>query len=647
MENAGAVFFRETLLLLDPATVSLAGAQARRRGHRARAGAHVVRRPRHHGVVGRPLAERGVRHLDGLPRGRRLEARVAHVAGLRARPRRRARASTRSPARTRSTRRCAAWREATENFDLITYEKGAAVVRMIEHYLGADAFRDGVRALHGAASRGQRGRRRPLAGARRGVGQRGGARGAGVDRAARLPARLDGARRRHGSASVRSASSPIRRCRPRSAASAGPCRWSCGPATDGDGRACWPTSRRRTWLCAPSGRRGATATRARAASIACGTTPGRWPRLRASLGSLTPVERLALAGDQWALVRAGARQRRELPRSRRRARRRVRTHDVLDGVAAAARRARRPGGGGHGLQEALRAVDRRALRPGARPARLDRGVARDGRRAAASRGAAAARRRRRRGARGAGRVAPPPRRLPARPRSRSSPTWPTRWWRWRPAFGDAALYDRYRAVASQARTPQEQRRFLLSLASFRTPREVRRTLDAILTPEVPTQDVAFLVIRLFANPAGREEAWRFLRRKWSSLRKRVPPLMLLAHGRGDAGVAHAAPRARGARVLPRPSRAGGGAGRPAGVGALPPERRATAADGQAAGGLAGAPERLSGRPIDEDERGSCEGLRNAPIPDVRLWAPSANVRFLQSRDVRFSVTVAGCPDPSR
>src|SRR5262249_43330737 len=35
--------------------------------------------------------------------------------------------------------------QATENFDVITYEKGAAVVRMLEHYLGADVFRDGVR----------------------------------------------------------------------------------------------------------------------------------------------------------------------------------------------------------------------------------------------------------------------------------------------------------------------------------------------------------------------------------------------------------------------------------------------------------------------------------------------------------------------
>ena len=48
--------------------------------------------------------------------------------------------------------------EATENFDAITYEKGAAVVRMIEHYLGADAFRAGVRRYMRTAPRGERDR---------------------------------------------------------------------------------------------------------------------------------------------------------------------------------------------------------------------------------------------------------------------------------------------------------------------------------------------------------------------------------------------------------------------------------------------------------------------------------------------------------
>jgi puromycin-sensitive aminopeptidase len=35
--------------------------------------------------------------------------------------------------------------QATENFDAITYEKGGAMLRMIEGYLGAEKFRDGIR----------------------------------------------------------------------------------------------------------------------------------------------------------------------------------------------------------------------------------------------------------------------------------------------------------------------------------------------------------------------------------------------------------------------------------------------------------------------------------------------------------------------
>ena len=31
-------------------------------------------------------------------------------------------------------------------FDLLTYEKGASVLRMLEQHIGADVFRDGVRA---------------------------------------------------------------------------------------------------------------------------------------------------------------------------------------------------------------------------------------------------------------------------------------------------------------------------------------------------------------------------------------------------------------------------------------------------------------------------------------------------------------------
>ena len=92
--------------------------------------------------------------------------------------------------------------------------------------------------------------------------------------------------------------------------------------------------------------------------------------------------------------------------------------------------------------------------------------------------------------------------------------------------GDQALYDGYRGLVAEARTPQERRRFLLGLAAFRTPETIRRTLAATLSPDIPTQDVAFIFMRLLGNPAGRSHAWKFLTRRWSALRRRIPPLMI-------------------------------------------------------------------------------------------------------------------------
>jgi puromycin-sensitive aminopeptidase len=92
--------------------------------------------------------------------------------------------------------------------------------------------------------------------------------------------------------------------------------------------------------------------------------------------------------------------------------------------------------------------------------------------------------------------------------------------------GDDALYERYRETALAARTPHERRRFLLNLASFRSPATLERTLAAVLTPEIPTQDVAFVLMRLLGNPPVRGAAWAFITRRWTKLRRRVPPLML-------------------------------------------------------------------------------------------------------------------------
>ncbi len=87
MENAGAVTFGDDLLLFDEKTAPLRQ-QARLRGRDgARARAPVDRRSRHGRVVGRHLAERGLRHLDREQDRRRLGPEAGRRDGA---PRRRA-----------------------------------------------------------------------------------------------------------------------------------------------------------------------------------------------------------------------------------------------------------------------------------------------------------------------------------------------------------------------------------------------------------------------------------------------------------------------------------------------------------------------------------------------------------------------------
>ena len=77
MENAGAITFRERMLLADEATASVDMRKTVASVICARDRAPVVRRPGDDEVVGRHLAERGLRHLGGQQAAGRLEAGMA------------------------------------------------------------------------------------------------------------------------------------------------------------------------------------------------------------------------------------------------------------------------------------------------------------------------------------------------------------------------------------------------------------------------------------------------------------------------------------------------------------------------------------------------------------------------------------------
>jgi hypothetical protein len=92
--------------------------------------------------------------------------------------------------------------------------------------------------------------------------------------------------------------------------------------------------------------------------------------------------------------------------------------------------------------------------------------------------------------------------------------------------GDEALFERFLAASGSATTPQDQRRFLLATGAFSDPKLVDRALALTLTDSVGTQDVALLLSRLIANRGASERAWAFWKRRFTKLRRRMPPMLV-------------------------------------------------------------------------------------------------------------------------
>jgi puromycin-sensitive aminopeptidase len=523
MENAGAVFFRETLLLLDPARATLT--------ERKRA-AEVICHELAHMWYGDLVT---MQWWDDLWLNESFATWMAFQIVDDWKPEwkmwhdfQHGRAAALELDALRNTHpiycRVRTPAEASENFDLITYEKGASVVRMLERYLGAPAFRRGVRAY----IREHREGNAVAADLWRALSR---ASGEDVERVARAWIETPGhpvveVRRKGRRLELRQQRLFLRPPSRRPAS-----RWPV-PWVGRVGR----------------GRRSRTERRLLTRARETFTLPGRAPEfvygnadeggffrplhvgddLRALIGrfaSLRAVERMGLVDHQWALVCA---RRAPLDSLLELADGLVDERDP-DVLVALLRPLRFIGDGlvpdaAPSHREAYGAWLRDRFGPGFRELGWDpeRGEPDD--------------RRLRRAAllalvggiggdpeliREAGRrcdrylddrlsldanLADPVVALGARD-------------------GGAARHERFRRAAVASQTPQEQRRFLLALADFREPGLVQRSLDLALTDTVATQDLVLLLVRLMANPAARQRTWAFVKRRWGRLHRRMPSLM--------------------------------------------------------------------------------------------------------------------------
>jgi aminopeptidase N/puromycin-sensitive aminopeptidase len=77
--------------------------------------------------------------------------------------------------------------------------------------------------------------------------------------------------------------------------------------------------------------------------------------------------------------------------------------------------------------------------------------------------------------------------------------------------GDPAMYDRFVELSKSPPNALDRARYVYLQAAFENETLVKRTLERALTPEVRGQDILGLVYTAFGNPAGRRVAWSFLK----------------------------------------------------------------------------------------------------------------------------------------
>ena len=88
--------------------------------------------------------------------------------------------------------------------------------------------------------------------------------------------------------------------------------------------------------------------------------------------------------------------------------------------------------------------------------------------------------------------------------------------------GNGADYDKFYSRFKNAQTPQEETRYLFALGAFRQPDLIDRTLQMTLSGEVRTQNAPYLMRGILLIKDAREKAWSFMKAHWEEMLRRYP-----------------------------------------------------------------------------------------------------------------------------
>ena len=105
-------------------------------------------------------------------------------------------------------------------------------------------------------------------------------------------------------------------------------------------------------------------------------------------------------------------------------------------------------------------------------------------------------------------------------------------------IGDDQCYKDFTNKIAQASTPQEERRYIYALTGFRDPSLLDRTLEKTLNGDIRTQDAPFVVSAILMNVYGRDQAWTFVKNNWDKMDQLFPKQGLRRMCGGIVGLAH-------------------------------------------------------------------------------------------------------------
>jgi aminopeptidase N len=89
--------------------------------------------------------------------------------------------------------------------------------------------------------------------------------------------------------------------------------------------------------------------------------------------------------------------------------------------------------------------------------------------------------------------------------------------------GDQTYYDRVMAGLKNPKSPEEYYIYFYTLPQFSDPKLLQKTLDFAITPEVRSQDSLGLITSVLANPDGEKLAWNFILSHWDAVQKAGGP----------------------------------------------------------------------------------------------------------------------------